>query len=217
MNNTKKYMAGIAIMLLIATGKQTYAQTDTLTLDRAIEAAMQNNHLLNIKKMQVEEKEAKVKETEIKKYPVPMLNSTYLYNVNTSDPLPVGSTTLVPVPNMDKYLQLGEHHIFNTAVTIYQPITEQGKIHTAINISKTDVLITEKEQKKAAQQIRQSVERLYYGLLINQKQKEEAVSKLEAAKIKLFDVESALMAGKTVNVDKAGLQADIADDEQRIL
>jgi outer membrane protein TolC len=33
----------------------------------------------------------------------------------------------------------------------------------------------------------------------------------------LFDVESALMAGKTVNVDKAGLQANIADDEQRIL
>ena len=100
---------------------------------------------------------------------------------------------------------------------IYQPITQQGKIHTAINISKTDVLITEKEQKKVAQQIRQSVERLYYGLLINQKQKEEAVSKLEAAKIKLFDVESALMAGKTVNVDKAGLQANIADEEQTIL
>jgi outer membrane protein TolC len=100
---------------------------------------------------------------------------------------------------------------------IYQPITQQGKIHTAIDISKTDVLITEKEQKKVAQQTRQSVERLYYGLLINQKQKEEAVSHLEAAKIKLFDVESALMAGKTVNVDKAGLQADIADEEQRIL
>jgi outer membrane protein len=215
--NTKKYFRAIIFILLLAAGKQTYAQTDTLTLDRAIEAAMQNNRLLNIKKMQVEEKEAKVKETEIKKYPVPMLNSTYLYNVNTSDPLPVGSTTLVPVPNMDKYLQLGEHHIFNSAVTIYQPITEQGKIHTAINISKTDVLITEKEQKKAAQQIRQSVERLYYGLLINQKQKEEAVSKLEAAKIKLFDVESALMAGKTVNVDKAGLQANVADEEQNIL
>src|SRR6476619_5082323 len=215
--NTKKYFRAIIFILLLAAGKQTYAQTDTLTLDRAIEAAMQNNHLLNIKKMQVEEKQAKVKEDEIKKYPVPMLNSTYLYNVNTSDPLPIGSTTVVPVPNIDKYLQLGEHNIFSTALTIYQPITQQGKIRTGINISKTDVLITEKEQKKVAQQIRQSVERLYYGLLINQKQKEEAVSKLEAAKIKLFDVESALMAGKTVNVDKAGLQANVADEEQNIL
>jgi outer membrane protein len=214
---TKKYFTSIAIVLLLAAGKQTYAQTDTITLDNAIEAAMQNNRMLNIRKMQVAQSREKVKEVEIKKYPGILINSTYLYNVNTSDPFPVNSSTGIPLPVDDKYLQLGKHNTFNAAAVIYQPITEQGKIHTAISISKTDVLITEKEQKKVAQQVRQSVERLYYGLLINQKQKEEAVSNLEASKIKLFDVESALMAGKTVNVDKAGLQANIADAEQRIL
>jgi len=215
--STKNYIAGMVILFLVATGKQTYAQTDTLTLDRAIDAAMQNNRLLNIKKIQVEEKQAKVKEDEVKKYPTVILNSTYLYNVNTSDPLPLNSSTAVPVPIPDKYMQMGEHNTFNAAGVIYQPITQQGKIRTGINISKTDVLITEKEKEKVAQQIRQSVERLFYGLLINQKQKVQAVSKLEAAKIKLYDVESALLAGKTVNVDKAGLQANIADEEQTIL
>ena len=202
---TKKYIAGIAIMLLIATGKQTYAQTDTLTLERAIDAAMQYNRHLNIKRIQVEEKQAKVKEDEIKKYPTVILSSTYLYNVNTSDPLPMNSSTAIPVPIPDKYMQLGENNTFNAAGVIYQPITQQGKIRTGINISKTDVLITEKEKQKVAQQIRQSVERLFYSLLINEKQNVEAESKLEAAKIKLHDVESALLAGKTVNVDKAGL------------
>lgn len=215
--NTKKYFRTITFVLLLAAGKQTYAQTDTITLDRAIDAAIQNNHMLNIKKTQVEEKQAKVKEDEIKKYPTLILNSTYLYNVNTSDPLPTNSSTVLPVPIPDKFMQLGEHNTFNAAGVIYQPITQQGKIRTGIDISKTDVLITEKEKEKVAQQIKQSVERLYYGLLINQKQKTEAVSKLEVAKIKLFDVESALLAGKTVNVDKAGLQANIADEEQTIL
>jgi outer membrane protein TolC len=100
--------------------------------------------------------------------------------VNTSDPFPLSSSTGIPLPIEDKYLQLGQHNTFNAAAVIYQPITQQGKIHTAINISKTDVLITEKEQKKVAQQIRQSVERLYYGLLINQKQKkkQKAILKL---------------------------------------
>ena len=84
--NTKKYIAGIVIIFLFATGKQASAQTDTLTLERAIDAAMQNNRLLHIKKIQVEEKQAKVKEDNIKKYPTVILNSTYLYNVNTSDP-----------------------------------------------------------------------------------------------------------------------------------
>ena len=213
--NTKKYLAGITIMILSAAGTQTYAQTDTLTLDRAIEAAMQNNHLLNIKKIQVGEKQAKVREDEIKKYPTVILSSTYLYNVNTSDPLPLHSTIQLPIP--DKYMQLGEHNTFNAAGVIYQPITQQSKIRTGINISKTDVLITEREKKKVAQQITQSVERLYYGLLINEKQKGEALNKLEAAKIKLYDVESALLAGKTVNVDKAELLANIAEQEQIIL
>jgi len=215
--NTKKYIAGIVIMFLVATGKQTYAQADTLTLERAIDAAMQNNRLLNIKKIQVEEKQAKVKEDKIKKYPTAILSSTYMYNVNTSDPLPLNSTTAVPVPIQDKYMQLGKNNTFNAAGVIYQPITQQGKIRTGINISKTDVLITEKEKKKVAQQIRQSVESLFYSLLINEKQKVEAVSKLEAARIKLYDVESALLAGKTVNVDKAGLLANIAEQEQTIL
>jgi outer membrane protein TolC len=190
-------------------------QTDTLTLNTAIEAAMQNNRLLNIKRIQVEEKQAKVKEDQIKKYPTVILSSTYLYNVNTSDPLPLNSTIQLPIP--DKYMQLGENNTFNAAGVIYQPITQQAKIRTGINISKTEVLITEKEKKKVAQQITQSVERLYYGLLINEKQKVEASSKLEAAKIKLYDVESALLAGKTVNVDKAGLLANIAEQEQTIL
>ena len=215
--NTKKYIAGIAIMLLTAAANQTFAQTDTLTLDGAIDAAMQNNRLLSIRKLQVEEKQEKVKEDEIKKYPTLILSSTYLYNVNTSDPFPSNSTTAFPIPIPDKYMQLGEHNTFNAAGLIYQPITEQGKIRTGIDISKTDVLITEKEKNKVAQQIRQSVERLFYGLLINEKQKVEAFSKLEAAKIKLHDVESALLAEKTVNVDKAGLLANIAEQEQTIL
>jgi outer membrane protein len=215
--NTKKYIAGLAFMFLAAAGKQAYAQTDTLTLDRAIEAAMQNNRLLNIKKLQVEEKQEKVKEDGIKKYPSLILSSTYLYNVNTSDPLPLNSTSVIPIPIPDKYMQLGQHNTFNAAGLIYQPITQQGRIRTGINISKTDVLITEKEKNKLAQQIRQSVERLYYGLLINEKQKLEASGKLKAAKIKLYDVESALLAEKTVNVDKAGLLANIAEQEQTIL
>jgi outer membrane protein TolC len=114
-------------------------------------------------------------------------------------------------------MQLGQHNTYNAAGLLYQPITEQGKIRTGINISKTDVLISEKEKNKIAQQIRQSVERLFYGLLINEKQKVEALSKLEAAKIKLHDVESALLAEKTINVDKAGLLANIAEQEQTIL
>ncbi|WP_198175411.1 hypothetical protein [Spirosoma telluris] len=57
---------------------------------------------------------------------------------------------------------------------------------------------------KTALQIRQAVERLYYGLLINQQQRVEATAKLDVANLKLYDVESALQSGKTIGVSKAG-------------
>jgi outer membrane protein TolC len=173
----------------------------------------------------VEEKKAKIKEDEIKKYPSVTLNSTYQYNFNTGEliiptgsfgSLPLGGTSIL-LPAADKSFELGEHNTFNAGVTVYQPLTQQGKIKTGVDLSKTDVLISEKEKEKAARQITQSVEKLYYGILINRQQQIEAGAKLELAKIKLYDVESALLAGKTVTASKAGLNADVADEEQDLL
>jgi outer membrane protein TolC len=80
-----------------------------------------------------------------------------------------------------------------------------------------DVAITEKEKQKIALQISQGVEQLYYGTLIAQKQLEEAEAKLAVAKAKLGDVETAIAAGKTIDVNQAGLLANIADEEQNML
>jgi hypothetical protein len=60
----------------------------------------------NIRKMQVEQSREKVKRRD-KKYPALSLHSTYLYNVNTSDPY---KFKYVPLPIEDKYLQLAFQH-----------------------------------------------------------------------------------------------------------
>ena len=66
-------------------------------------------------------------------------------------------------------------------------------------------------------QIKQGVEKLYFGLLILQKQKEEAEIKLLLAKEKLKDVESAVKAGKATESAKVGLNAGITGEEQNLL
>jgi len=102
-------------------------------------------------------------------------------------------------------------------MVVYQPITQQPKIKTGLEVDKTDVKLTEKERFKASLQIKQATEQLYYLTLITQKRLEEAEAKLELDKSKLGDVENALLAGKTITTDKVGLQANIADQEQNIL
>ncbi|GAB3265032.1 TolC family protein [Larkinella harenae] len=214
-----------ALLVMVATLAQAQ-QSEPLSLPKAIDMALENNRSLHIKKLQVEEKRAKVREDETRKYPSVTVNSTYQYNANLGrlvipegsfGALPVNQTTIVPLPNETKTFNLGEHHTFNAGATAYQPITQLGKIKTGIAIDQTDVQISEQEQAKVALQIRQGVERLYYGMLITQKHQEEATAKLELAKLKLYDVESALQSGKTIDASKAGLQASIADEEQNLL
>jgi len=215
-----------AILLVMLSERPALAQQQTLTLQQAIDAALESNHLLKAKSLQIEEKKVKTKEDAIKKYPAVTLNSTWQYNANIGElvipqgsfgALPLNANTVIQLPDADKSFELGKHQNFNAGATIYQPVTQQAKINTSIEISKTDVLIAAQEKRKVAQQIEQAVEKLYFGMLINSKKTDESKAKLELSRLRLYDVESALLSGKTINLSKEGLQANIADEEQELL
>ena len=202
------------------------AQAPTYSLQQLKEVALKNNHILAVKQWQIAEREAKIKEDETKRYPTATLNGNYQYNFNLANItipagsigiLPLSSTTQVPLPNVDKNIEIGNKNLYNIGVTAYQPISQQIKIKTGLEVNRMDVAITEKEKQKIALQISQGVEQLYYGTLIAQKQLEEAQAKLAVAQAKLGDVETAIAAGKTIDVNQAGLMANIADEEQNIL
>jgi len=220
-----KLIFPILTLCAVALAPAYAQQAQPLTLEQAVEMALQNNHLLNVRKLQVAEKEAKVAEDAIKRYPVASVSSSYQYNANLGQlvieqgsfgALPLGGTTIA-LPNEEKTFPLGKHHNFNAGVTLYQPITQLGKIKTGIEVAKTDAELARHEQSRASLQIRQAIEKLYYGLLITRKQQEEANAKIKLAQMRLYDVESALLSGKTIDVNKAGLQANIADEEQNLL
>jgi outer membrane protein TolC len=121
------------------------------------------------------------------------------------------------LPAKDEVIELGKHNIYNAGVTVYQPLTQIGKINAGVRYSKTELQIARTEEVKAGFQVKQGVEKLYFGLLILQKQIEEAGLKVILAKTKLHDVESAIAAGKTTESNKYGLSAIEADEEQNLL
>ncbi len=214
-------LTGMALYTEVAFAQQT----EKLTLEKATSLALQNNRLLTIKTLQVSEKQQKVNEDKVKFYPSVTVASTYQYNTNLGSlTIPQGSFGALPLngnsialPSESKTFELGQHHLFNVGLQVYQPISQFGKINTGMQVSKTDVQIAEQEKAKATLQVKQAVEKVYFGLLIAQKQKEEASLKLEVAKAKLYDVESALQSGKTIQASKVGLLANVADEEQNLL
>ena len=198
---------------------------ERLNLEKAIDLAVQNNRLLKIRRMQVDEKQQKVNEDRVKFFPSVILGGAYLYNNNTPvldvsrgafGELPMGAMN-IPMPPADKNFALGEHELYGAAAVLYQPISQIPKISAGVDVAKTELDIARVEQAKATLQIQQNAEKLYVGLLILQKQKEEAQIKLLLAQRKLYDVESAVLAGKTTRSSATGLRANVADEEQNLL
>jgi len=196
----------------------SYAQDlPSYSLEQLTDSALKNNHLLAIKQWQIKEKQAKIKEDGIKRGPSATLSGNYLHSFNLGE-ITIPASTLGPSnPVTDRSFTVGNRNNSTIGMVVYQPITQQPKIKTGLEVDKTDVQLTEKERFKASLQIKQTTEQLYYLTLIAQKRLEEAEAELELDKSKLKDVENALLAGKTITANKAGLQANIADQEQNIL
>ena len=220
----KIFTAGI-ILSSLSLPELSSQNIKTLNLETAIDLALQNNHLLNIKKLQVNEKEQKVMEDRIKYLPTVGIGGTYQYNTNLPSilieqgrfgQLPFG-TMIIPLPAIDEVIEVGKHNVYNAGVTLYQPVSQIGKINAGVKVSKTELQIAKREQDKAAYQVKQGVEKLYFGLLILQKKIEEAEIKLLLAGTKLTDAENALSAGKTTESAIYGLSAGVADEEQNLL
>ena len=203
-------------------------QTDTIRLIRlneAINIALQNNNLVRIRHLQEMEYQSKVSEAKIKWFPVVSVGSTYQYNTNLGLlSIPAGSFGALPLganvinlPGDDIAFDLGKHNTFNVGVTAYQPITQLSKVKSGVDVAKTEYAISLLEQTGAELKVANAVEQLFLGILVVRMRKVEAQKNIEVAKLKLFDVESALLSGKTVDANLAGLNAAIADEEQELL
>ena len=194
-----KYLIFFVVVGLAGLSAVHAQQADSLTLQAAIQSALENNRLIHIKELQVKESEAKIKEANIKKYPAVSLNSAYQYNVNTGSliipagtmgTLPLGGSE-VPLPGDDLEFELGKHNTFNAGVTVYQPLMQLRKINTGVKISKTENAIAALEHTKVELQITNAVEQLYYGILAIRKRMLEYQKNIEVAQLKLYDVQSA--------------------------
>ncbi len=218
----------IALVLVLLAGySRLQAQSEEgYSLQQLIDAAMENNRVMKIKDYQVQEKVSKRREDAVKRYPTAMLEGSYRYNFNLPNlTIPAGVAGVVGssdgppqlLPAEDRQLTLGDRNNYGLSLTLYQPLTQQAKIGTGLQIDEIDIKVTEKEKVQLKLDIQTGVSKLYYGILIVQKQMEEAEANLELAKAKLYDAEGALAAGKTIEVNLAGLQAGIADEEREIL
>lgn len=201
-------------------------QETSYSLQQLIDSAVSRSYLIAIKNWQIQEKTSKLKEDGIKRYPSVILGGNYQHNFSLAElNIPAGIIGSVPtatggsqlLPEQDTQLKVGQHTNYSADVSLYQPILQQAKIKTGLEIDKTDIKISEAEKKTVTRQLTLAVQKLYYGILIAQKQMDEASAKLALAQAKLADATSARDAGKAISSNLSGLHASVAEEEQNVL
>ena len=193
-----------------------------LTLEEATALALSQNRRLGIVREQVAEAQYKVAEVHAKRFPKLTALANAGYNTNKLDiTVPRGSLGVYPatgpIPAADIPISEGSHTLVLGTVQAAQPLTQLLKIRTGEQVARQDVALARTSVRQAEWQVRQGVEKLYYGLLIAEQQRRQAELSLQAAQKQRYDVESARLAGKALPAQLLAADANIADQEQKML
>lgn len=225
MNPTIKGSILLSLLLLIVYSDLKAQQEASYSLQQLIDSAVSRSYLIALKNWQIQEKMSKLKEDGIKRYPSVVLGGNYQHNFSLAElNIPAGIIGTIPttsgsqlLPEKNTPLNIGQHTNYSADVSLYQPILQQVKIKTGLEIDKTDIRLSEAEKTTVIRQLTLTVQKLYYGILIAQKQMDEASAKLAMAQAKLADAKSALDAGKVIPSNLSGLHASVAEEEQNVL
>ena len=155
-----------------------------LTLDEAIDLALQNNHVLRIATNKVEELQD-AKRAAASDYFPKLTNSSAFEHATQHNVVQFAEGSFGTFPGLGplpgKQLLVNQNnlnHIFSRT-QVAQPLTQLFRIHDANRVAQADVRASRAELKDQQLQIALAVRQLYYGLLIAAAESKAAAASLQ--------------------------------------
>jgi outer membrane protein len=204
----------LILTILVSAGSQAFAQQEApLSLKEIKDIAQQQNQLLHISKYKITEKKDSVANARSNYYPKIAVSALDMYDAKSS----VDLDALGFAGAAGSKAFSSQHNLFIGQLQAQQPLTQLFKISTGVKISENNVQVANENSIKAQWQVGQNAEKLYYNILIGQKQLVQANINIELLKAQRYDIQSALLAGKTDSVNYYNLEAQLASQQQRVL
>lgn len=191
-------------LLGAAGGASAESAKAPLTLDRAVESALNRNKALRIGRAKVVENERKVDAARADYFPV-LSNSSKALHLSETQlmTIPAGSLGSVggsPFPDKAVSIDQGKSSFLVSETTLSQPLTQLLKVGAAVDVARADRGIAEAGLKKSENEIVLTVHQLYYGLLIACKEREAVQAMLAAARDDLRETEDGVRSGNLLDV-----------------
>ncbi len=219
----------VAVVLLALAATTIRAQTavasspmqTTVTLDEALQMAMNKNSTVRIAQQKVKEANAKVLQARANYFP-DAINQTNAFHANQTDfmTIPAGAVGTFgatgPLPGKDVKIQEGKQDFEITQTTVSQPVTQVFKIHAGVSAAEADARMARSDLDRARNEVSLNVKKVYYGLLSAQQRKQAAELRIQAGEARLREAQDATQSGVVLQVQVLQSKAQIAESRHAL-
>lgn len=211
-------------LLLLATATLS-AQSPAprrLTLEEAIQGALQNSSGVRIMRAKVQEAQAKRRTTRADYFPHLTADATWMKSSGESlVTIPAGGLGTIPglgpFPTKEMTLGQGDNRIYLQNVTLGQPLSQLFKIHQGNAVASAEERVVQAELRKIEGEIAFKTRQAYLGMLIAQARHEAAQSGIAAAELQDREAQEAVKAGNALKVLQTGSRAQLLQSRHRQL
>jgi outer membrane protein TolC len=209
---------GLALLVAPQTG---VAEVRHITLQEAIQLAVNQNHALKIARLKVEENQQKKAGEHASYFPKLTNQSNFLHITDLENVVipagGLGHAAGALIPPVGVSLLQGNKNVYSSGTMLAQPLTQLIRIHQQNRIAAADVAVSRDDVKKAENEIAVQVHTVYYGILIAELQKKAAQQQTEYANETLRESEEDVRKGSALKVAAIGGRADVLEGQQSIL
>jgi multidrug efflux pump subunit AcrB/outer membrane protein TolC len=219
----------VAVVLLALLAASSQAQTaaisapaqTTVTLEEALQMAMNKNSTVRIAEQKVKEADGKVIQARANYFP-DAINQTNAFHSNQADfmTIPAGALGTYgatgPLPGKNVNIQEGKQDFEITQTTVSQPVTQMFKIHAGVSAAEADARMAHSDLDRARNEVSLNVKRLYYGLLSAEQRKHAAELRIQAGEARLREAQDAAQSGVVLQVQVLESQAQIAESRHAL-
>ncbi|NLF27465.1 MAG: TolC family protein [Clostridiales bacterium] len=206
-------------LALSAQAPAARAEERSITLDEAVQMAVENNSMVRMAALKIRETEAREQQARANYFPQ-VENESSQYNIVEKQRivLPAGSLGVIPqlgaIPPAPATVFQGGRSLLLAQTTVAQPLTQLFKIREGNAVARADTGIAKTQAERARVEIAAKVREVYYTLLGLQARERAAKAAITAAEEKLKEGLDAVETGTVLEVRAMQAKAALLESRQ---
>jgi outer membrane protein TolC len=192
-----------------------------ITLQEAVQLALQHNHLVHINQFRVEEQQH-VKEVARSAYFPSIRNESSFIHVTDTQLIEIGAGTLgtvagSPFPAQSSIISQGGRNFTTSGTQLTQPLTTLLKIRAENDIAHADLKASRESAHQTENDVALKVHQIYYKILIEQVHRSATEARITASQDLQRERVEQVKLGSTLQQDLIESRAQLLQAKQELL